>query len=156
MLETVKRFFSDLSGGSGETGRFVENDHRLAAAALLVHAVGIDGKIAPLERQKLHSVLKYRFDLTDELTDELIAEATVMEGESVDLYHFTSLLNRELDDVGRHRIIEMMWELIYADGRVSEFEDNLVWRVADLLNVPSRDRIGIRQEVASERTGEPE
>ena len=44
----------------------------------------------------------------------------------------------------------MMWELIYADGRANEFEDNLVWRVADLLGVSSRERIELRQQVEAE------
>ena len=73
------------------------------------------------------------------------------EHEAVYLYNFTSDLNRALDDDGRRRIVEMLWEVIYADGRLNEFEDNLVWRVADLLHVSSRDRIEIRLRVGGER-----
>ena len=40
---------------------------------------------------------------------------------------------RSVDEAGRLRIVEMMWELVYADGQVSEFEDNVIWRAADLL-----------------------
>jgi uncharacterized tellurite resistance protein B-like protein len=47
------------------------------------------------------------------------------------------------------RIVEMMWELVYADGRVSEFEENVVWRAADLLAISSRDRIELKHRVAS-------
>lgn len=155
MLESVRRFFSDLSRG-GQAGTFAENDYRVAAAALLVHALTIDGAISEPERERLHAVLKYRFDLTDEATDDLIAEATMLEGEAVDLYRFTSLLNRELDNVGRARIIEMMWEMIYADGRVNEFEDNLVWRVADLLSVSPGERIALRRQIVGEAAREGE
>jgi uncharacterized tellurite resistance protein B-like protein len=42
--------------------------------------------------------------------------------------------------------------MVYADGRVSEFEDNVMWRVSDLLGVSTRDRIALRQEVAGERS----
>jgi uncharacterized tellurite resistance protein B-like protein len=153
MLDTLKTFLSELAGGAKPQDRFEDNDYRLAAAALLIHVTGIDGAISEAERQKLHAVLKDRFDLDDAATAELIDEATVMEGEAVDLYRFTSLLSRALDDEGRHRIVEMMWEIIYADGRVSEFEDNVVWRVADLLNVPSRDRLELRRQVAAGQTG---
>jgi uncharacterized tellurite resistance protein B-like protein len=149
MLESIKLFFKDLAGGKHQD-RFEDNDYRLAAAALLVHVLSIDGDVSPIERRKLHAVLKYRFSLDDETTDALIDEATVIEGESVDLYRFTSLLGRSLDEEGRRRIIEMMWELIYADGRANEFEDNLVWRVADLLGVSSRERIELRQQVAAD------
>jgi uncharacterized tellurite resistance protein B-like protein len=147
MLDSLRVFFGELAGG-GQQSRFAENDYRLAAAALLVHASAIDGNVAPVERAKLHTVLKYRFELDDAATDELIAAASVMEGEAVDLYHFTRLLNRSLDEEGRRRIVEMMWEIAYADGKVDEFEDNLIWRVADLLGVSSRERVELRHAVA--------
>jgi uncharacterized tellurite resistance protein B-like protein len=81
--------------------------------------------------------------------DKLIASATLVEGEAVDLYHFTSVIMRTVDDEGRRRIVEMMWELVYADGEVSEFEDNVVWRAADLLAVSSRDRIELKHLIAA-------
>ena len=80
-----------------------------------------------------------------------MSKATEAEQEAVDLYHFTSLLNRSLDEDGRRRVIEMMWEIVYADGRVSEFEDNLIWRAADLLGVSTRERIELRRRVAASR-----
>jgi uncharacterized tellurite resistance protein B-like protein len=45
----------------------------------------------------------------------------------------------------------MMWELVYADGQVSEFEDNVVWRAADLLGISSRDRIELKRKAADQR-----
>lgn len=155
MLEAIRTFFSDLSGGGKQADRFDDADYRLAAAALLVHALHVDGELSAAERAKLHAVLKYRFNLDDDATDELIEEATMVEGEAVDLYRFTSLLNRSLDEEGRLRIVEMMWEMAYADGRVSEFEDNLLWRVADLIGVSSRDRLLLRQQVASDTRTDP-
>lgn len=155
MLDSIRTFLADIARGDKAADRFDDNDYRLAAAALLIHALGVDGAISPVERQKLHQVLKYRFNLDDAATDELIDEATLIEGEAVDLYRFTSLINRSLDDEGRRRIVEMMWEIIYADGRVNEFEDNLVWRVADLLGVSSRERLTLRRQVASETRTDP-
>jgi uncharacterized tellurite resistance protein B-like protein len=96
-------------------------------------------------------VLKSRFTLDDAATGELIEAATRAEHEAVDLYHFTSLINRALDEEGRRGIVEMMWEIVFADGRVSEFEDNLMWRAADLLGVSSRERIELRRRIAGER-----
>jgi uncharacterized tellurite resistance protein B-like protein len=81
----------------------------------------------------------------------LVTEATEAEHEAIDLYHFTSLINRALDEDGRRRVVEMMWEIAYADGRVDDFESNLIWRVADLLGISSRERIELGQRVASRR-----
>jgi uncharacterized tellurite resistance protein B-like protein len=73
----------------------------------------------------------------------------LVEGEAVDLYHFTSVIMRQLDEAGRLRLVEMMWELVYADGQVTEFEDNVVWRAADLLGISARDRIDLKHQVAA-------
>jgi uncharacterized tellurite resistance protein B-like protein len=61
---------------------------------------------------------------------------------------------RSVNEEGRLKIVEMMWELVYADGQVTEFEDNVVWRAADLLGISSRDRIDLKHRVA-ERQGRP-
>jgi uncharacterized tellurite resistance protein B-like protein len=151
MLDLLKNLVSDLTGGDKPAGRFEENDYRLAAAALLIHAATIDGAIGAAERDRLHAVLKSHFGLDDAATAELIDMGTHAEQEAVDLYHFTSLINRSVDEAGRLGIVEMMWEIALADGRVSEFENNLMWRAADLLGVSSRDRIALRQRVAGER-----
>jgi uncharacterized tellurite resistance protein B-like protein len=151
MLDSLRNFISDLTGGEKHPARFEENDYRLAAAALMIHASTIDGNMMPVERERLRAVLKSRFALDDAATEELIDVGTLAENEAVDLYHFTSLINRSLDEQGRLGIVEMMWEIVFADGRVNEFEDNLMWRAADPLGVSSRDRIAIRHRVAGER-----
>jgi uncharacterized tellurite resistance protein B-like protein len=151
MFAGFRKFLSEVSEGDKHPGPFAHNDYRLAAAALLVHAAAIDGDVGDAEREKLHTVIKRQFALDEATTDELVAEATEAEHEAIDLYHFTSLINRSLDEEGRRRVVEMMWEIAYADGDVDEFERNLIWRAADLLGVSSRERIELGQHVAGRR-----
>ena len=151
MFESFRKFLSEVSEGDKHPARFDHSDYRLAAAALLVHAAAIDGNISDAERAKLHAVIKQQFELDEATTDELVAEATAAENEAVDLYHFTSLINRFLDEDGRRRVVEMMWEMAYADGRVDDFESNLIWRAADLLGISSRERIELGHRVATRR-----
>ena len=153
MLEPLKQFLADLAGGTKQQAHFAENDYRLAAAALLIHVTTVDGDMSAVERDKLQAVLKHRFALDDTATAELIDAAIAADRDAVDLYHFTSLINRALDEDGRLRMVEMMWEMIYADGRVTEFEENVVWRASDLLGVSSRSRIEIRHRVAARESG---
>ena len=150
MLAELKEFFSDLIDGQKAQHQFAENDYRRAAAALLVHVATLDGELTEPKRRKLHAILETQYGLDVAATDELIAEATQDDREAVDFYHFTSLLMRTLDEAGRLRIVEMMWEIVYADGKVNEFEDNVVWRAADLLGISSRDRIEMRRRVAGD------
>jgi uncharacterized tellurite resistance protein B-like protein len=148
MLHAFKQFLSELTAGEKEPARFGEGDYRLAAAALLIHAAVIDGAMSDVERNRLIAVLMLRFNLDETAANELVAAATQAEQQAVDLYHFTSLLNRTLDEAGRQQIVEMMWQVAQADGRITEFEDNLIWRAADPLYVPSEVRIALRQRVA--------
>jgi uncharacterized tellurite resistance protein B-like protein len=151
MLETLKQLLADLAGGAKPQHHFDDGDYRLAAAALLIHVSTIDGEASAVELDKLHSVLKRGFNLDEETTAELIDKAVAADHDAVDLYHFTSLISRSLDEEGRRRIVEMMWEIIYADGRVSEFEDNVIWRASDLLGISARERIEIGRRIAAER-----
>jgi uncharacterized tellurite resistance protein B-like protein len=151
MLAALKQFLTEFTAGEKSPARFEENDYRLAAAALLVHTAAIDGGMSEAERERLRAVVMQRFALDAEAADELIREATQVEHEAVDLYGFTSQLNRSLDEEGRCRIVEMMWQVVYADGAVTEFEDNLIWRAADLLGVSRKVRIGLRRQVAGEQ-----
>ena len=116
---------------------------------MLIHVTTIDGEMSAKEQAKLHSILRSTFNLDDATTLELIDSAAAADREAVDLYHFTSLISRSLDEIGRRRMVEMMWEIVYVDGRVTEFEENVVWRAADLLGVSSRERIELRRRVAA-------
>ena len=154
MLADLRHFFAELTGGQKPQDQFAENDYRRAAAALLVHVATLDGELTASKRRKLHDLLEAQFGLDAASTDALIAEATADDHEAVDFFHFTSLLMRTLDEAGRLRIVEMLWEMVYAEGGVTEFESNVMWRVADLLAVSSRDRIALRERVAAARASE--
>jgi len=149
MLDGLRQFIADIVSPTAHQDRaFDDTGYRLAATALLVHVISLDGEPSEVEKRKLHSLLETSFGLDPGAADRLIASATLVEGEAVDLYHFTSVIMRSVDEQGRLRIVEMMWELVYADGQANEFEDNVVWRAADLLAVSSRDRIDLKHRVA--------
>jgi uncharacterized tellurite resistance protein B-like protein len=150
MLDLLRDFLADFGDGAKTQDQFDENDYRLAAAALLVHVIMIDGNETRSEHERLAGLLKDRFGLDDKATADLIEAATAADREAVDLFRFTSLINRSLDEDGRRRIVEMMWQVVYADGKVNEFEDNVVWRAADLLGISARDRVNLKQQVAEQ------
>jgi uncharacterized tellurite resistance protein B-like protein len=154
VFNSLRKLISDYGEGGKHPSRFEENDYRLAAAALLVHAAAIDGSISDAARGNLHVLIKQRFNLDDAATDELLAAATEAERKAIDLYQFTARLNRSLDEAGRARMVEMMWQIAFTDGVITEFEDNLIWRAADLLGVSQGERIALREQVSASRLGE--
>lgn len=143
MFQTLKTFIVSLTGE--QEHHFAETDPRLAAAALLVHTISIDGVITDEEKSQLQSVLQNKYELTVEEAVELIDDASAADKEAVDLYGFTSVLKRKLSEDERLDILAMIWDMVYADGVVHEFEDNLVWRIAELLGISSRDRMILKK-----------
>jgi uncharacterized tellurite resistance protein B-like protein len=150
VFEAIRNFVVELANGDGPSGGLGEDEFRVAYAALLVHAAAIDGAISASERGSLKGLLKQRFDLDDTAAADLIVRATAADERAVDLYHFTRLLNERLDEAGRLRLIETMWNVAYADGALSDYENNLIWRVADLLGVSQAERVALRQRAAAQ------
>ncbi|KZL13587.1 TerB family tellurite resistance protein [Pseudovibrio sp. Ad37] len=153
MLDALKKFFKDLSNEQEEAGRFSEDDERLAVAALMFHIIAVDGEIEQQELDQLKRVLQQQYELNEEDTKELMDLAKVRDEDAVDLYGFTSVLKRKLEPEQRLTVIEALWEMVYADGSVHEFEDNTIWRVAELLGVSSRDRMKLKKKVAKRQSG---
>jgi uncharacterized tellurite resistance protein B-like protein len=150
MFENLRKFIADTVGQPERTSGFADDDYRLATAALLIHVANVDGAIDPPERQRLRQLIEDQFGLDAADTTRLLERAEQSDKEAVDFFHFTNVLKRALDDDGRHKIIEMMWDVVFADGAVTEFEENVVWRIAALLGVSNRDRVMLRQKVADE------
>jgi len=151
MLDRLRKFIVDVSGlGDDAATSFAEDDHRLAAAALLVHVANADGTTATVELGRLGSVIEAEFGLDAQATAELLEKAEASDREAVDFYRFTSVLKRTLDEDGRRKIVEMMWDVAFADGVIDELEENSIWRVAELLGVSTRERVLLRQRVAGE------
>ena len=144
------RLVNFVEGVDDDKGRLKdmhEEELRVASAALLINAGSIDGKFDSNEKQKVKALLQRRFDLKPDELKRLFQEASAEEREAVDLYRFTKVLCRDLDQDGRKRIVVMLWEVVMADGVVDEFETNLVWRVAELIGVSTRDRVTLRKMV---------
>ena len=148
MFDALKNFVAELTDGPADAS-LGDHDLRLATAALLIHAAAIDGSMSEAERHALQNLLKQRFALDDTAAAELIEQAIIADEKAVDLYHFTRLLNERLEENERLRMIEMLWSVAYADGAASDYENNLIWRVADLLGVSGAERIALRQRVAA-------
>ncbi|MEE8310241.1 MAG: TerB family tellurite resistance protein [Hyphomicrobium sp.] len=143
----LKDLVEEVDANASRAGNLQEEELRLSAGALLVTAGTIDGNFDADEKKKVKALLQTRFDLEPKDVRQLFEDSEVRERDAVDLYRFTSVLCRQLDQDGRKRIVEMLWEVVMADGVVDEFESNLVWRVAELIGVSTRDRVILRKKV---------
>tara|TARA_R110002124_G_scaffold109676_5_gene262788 strand:- start:2691 stop:3131 length:441 start_codon:yes stop_codon:yes gene_type:complete len=141
MFEALTRLFN-----KPETA-LDSRDPKLSVAALLVHLAAVDGQMTDDERQTIKNALMDHYDLDQASVTRLISEAALRDAEAVDLYKFTSSLS-SLELADRIEIIRMMWTVVFADKTNHEMEDNMVWRVAELIGVSSRDRTVLRQQIA--------
>jgi len=156
MFDRLRQFIDEITGAEPAERDFGENDLRVAAAALLVHVAEIDGFFSEPEKRALLLLLQQRFDLSIDEAERLLAEARLRDREAVDVYGFTSVLKTSMTSPDRRRLIEMMWTVAYADGAVQEFEENIIWRVSELLGVPARERIAMRRKVREECGCDPD
>jgi uncharacterized tellurite resistance protein B-like protein len=152
MFDLLRNFFSDERSGSEDAGvNRIANDQQLAEAALMFHVIAADGRITDAEQARMKEILIGQYDLSEGEFSQLFAAAREADGEAVDLYRFTSLLKARLDRNQRIAIIEHMWEMVFADGKMHELEDNVVWRIAQLMEVETQDRIAMKQRVRARR-----
>ena len=123
------------------------HEPKLAVAALLVHLAAVDGAVKAEEREAITGALMDYYGLAEDDVDKLVAEATRRDAEAVDFYRFTSALTA-LPDEEKLQIVRMMWQVVFADKKNHELEDNMVWRIAELIHVSARDRTVLRNQMA--------
>ena len=133
-------------------GRHGTEELVLAAAALLVEAAVLDGDFDADERHTIARLLGERFGVDSGEAEAIIVEAGDAARQSNQLYAFTRTIKDRFDADERIRMIEMLWEVVYADGELHDYEASLVRRVAGLIYVPDRDS-GMARKRALQRMG---
>ena len=152
MFEKFLAFLEGMGGGSGGGAPPDANDPRVAAAALLFCVMDADGTRLDVENTALSRELSDYFGDEGQALQEVLSAGEEAEGGAVDLYQFTSVLLRELDEPRRLEFVEAVWEVVYSDNELHELEDNMVWRMCELLGVSTRDRVLLRKKVAARVT----
>ena len=141
MLDALQRFFRKPEPAA------LNHDPKLAVAALLVHLAHVDGTVTPEEKSAVRGALQDYSGLTESEVETLVTEATRRDTESVDFYRFTSAIT-QLPEEERIEIIRMMWQVVFADDKNHELEDNMVWRIAELIGVSARQRTILRAQMS--------
>ena len=111
---------------------------QLAAAVLMVEAAKMDGNFDDAEAETILRLIRERFSLNDDEAESLLADAKEAQEETNHLLRFTRAIKDGFPLEERTSIIEMLWEVAYADGELHPFEANLVRRVSGLLYVPDQ------------------
>jgi uncharacterized tellurite resistance protein B-like protein len=135
MLSTLKELFDSLKPEPASTQAHEHTLH-LAAAVLLVEVMRSDVEMPQAERATVLSALRHRFGLADDELDRLIELAEHTSRDAHDYFRFTSRINESFDFEQKVRMIEYLWQVAYADGRLSADENHVISKIADLIHVP--------------------
>jgi uncharacterized tellurite resistance protein B-like protein len=122
-------------------------DLREAVAVLLLEAAHRDDSFSPEERAVMVKLLRSRFHLSEAESHELIAATEKANADIVQLHPYTRAVAEGMDPAGRIELIEMLWEVAYADGVLDPEEDALIRRIGSLIYVTDRDRVLARHRV---------
>jgi uncharacterized tellurite resistance protein B-like protein len=146
MLERIRR----LLGGQPTAAQAVTHsfeERQLAAAALMVEAAAMDDTFDAAERVRIDRLIQNRFGLNPDEAADLFAQAEQAASTSVEWHGFTRAIKDGFDHPERVQLIEMLWEVAYADRRLHDYEASLLRRVAGLLYVSDRDSGEARKRV---------
>lgn len=144
MISQLKAFFERPA--EHEAG---PDDTHLAAAVLLVQAAMIDGTFDAQENALIHRVSGAYFGLSDADVETLFAHARTAAEASGDLYQWTSQINAQFQAEHKLQLMELLWRVVDADNTVTDYEANLMRRVAGLIYVSDQDSALARQRARS-------
>ena len=135
-------------GAGGEADQDIPHDAlKLATATLLVEMARVDFQEEGPELERSQALLAERYGLTPREAEDLLETARMESDHAVSLFRFTHLINGHFDMPAKLGLMEMLWEVAYADGRLDKHEDALMHKLADLLYVPLNDLMAAKQKV---------
>ena len=147
MLDRLKAILTDRGGEAG--GGSAANDLHRAAASLMAEAAIMDGAIDAEERHAIGAALARQFDLTQAEAEAMVGQAAEEASDKVEIYGMARELKDGLDHDARLALIEDLWEVVYADGKLHDHEASLMRRVGGLLYVSDRESGTARKRVLS-------
>lgn len=145
-MSILKRLSNMLAQNPVQETRKVENE-KLAAAVLMVEVAANDGQISRIEREHILHLLEDKLGLDASEALELFVEALATQNDSSQILNFTRKIKDHFDETGREHILELMWEVVFADGVEDIYESNLLRRVTGLLYVSDKRNGQIRKKV---------
>mgnify|MGYP003580144885 CR=1 FL=1 len=121
-----------------------EHTLELATAVLLVEVMRAQPEISAAERDAVIAALRAKFSLADDELARLVELAEAAARTASDFHQFTSVINDRFSQPQKIRIVEMMWEVAYADGQLDAHENHVIARVAGLLHVTHGEYIAAK------------
>ena len=149
MLGVMKKFFQQDAVPDKTAIKEEDRAERIqvATCALLLEVANSDDEFSDIERDNIVQILERDFELSDEYAKELMELSDKEREESIDLWQFTNLVNEHYSIEEKIKIIEMVWKVIYADGKLDKYEDHLAHKLSNLLKLTHKQLIDAKLKV---------
>jgi uncharacterized tellurite resistance protein B-like protein len=147
MFARLKRLLDEAKSENSETRSHSFEERQLAAAALLVEAARLDNDFDTTERTRIQSLLEEHFSLSAGDAEDLLMEGEQASEDSIEWQGFTRAIKDGFEPEERVALIEMLWEVAYADGELHDYEASLIRRITGLLYVSDRESGEARKRV---------
>jgi uncharacterized tellurite resistance protein B-like protein len=135
MFESLKALFAKHSPAAAASSADPDRALKIAACALLLEMAHADDEFSEAEREHIEALVARHFALDEATTREILAAAERERRDATDLHQLTSVINRHYDEGQRLLLSELLWRVVYADGKLTEHEDYLAQKLASLLDL---------------------
>ena len=142
MLDRLKNLFANVEPSKAEPSFDLAH---MAAAVLLAYAAQVDGSLDQHEETVLKRITGPAFGLSEDEAASLIALASTNAETANDLFQWTNIINSQFEYDHKLHLMELLWQVVDADGIVDDYEANLMRRIAGLIHVSDKDSAIARQ-----------
>jgi uncharacterized tellurite resistance protein B-like protein len=153
MLKAIRDFLDQAFGSADEGGD--RHSIEVATAALLVEIVRMDGEVTQVERDAVLRAVRDKFHLSASDAQALVDLGEAQARQANDYYQFTSIINKRFTQAQKIRVVELLWEVAYADTVANPFEEHLIRKLSDLLYVDHPDYIHAKRKARDRALGTP-
>jgi uncharacterized tellurite resistance protein B-like protein len=147
MIDLLNRFFSNRKGSAQHSQDANDHDLKVATCALLVEMARIDESFTVQETDAILHILETQYGVSEEHTKALVAESERELEESVDLWQFARLINEHYSRPEKIGIIETLWRVVFVDGKMDQYEDYLMHRMANLLRLTHKELMDAKLKI---------
>lgn len=150
MLNKIVDFFKS-EADSQKSGPHEERELHIAAAAMLIEAAMTDGQVDSVERARIGVLIERHFGVPRADVAQILDESEAKAQAAVDIYSFLRVVNEHFDHDERITLVEMLWDVVYADGDLHDNEANLIRRVSSMLGLTDVESGQARKRVLARR-----
>ncbi len=150
-----RAFKKIILGDEDEKRPAADDELPLAICTLLLEAAHADDHFHPREEARLEQIVRERFSLSPEASAALLERARRQSAENIDLYPLTNLINQHYQTEEKCRLLEQVWQVVYADGVLDQYEDHLMHKLATLLQLSHRQLIDAKLQAKAATAEKP-